>query len=108
MNRKPRKPNTIEYRDTFLTVFNDDEKMLVIFVTDTGHTKAVNYDDNFFYVEYLIETYLEMILVSFAHWGIEERKEEIKKHVKKFLKHMERKTEIDRELFSKELTEILK
>ena len=105
-----RKPNQItkEYSDTFVSIINDYEKMLVIFVTDNGHTKAVNYDDNFFYVESLIETYLEMLLVSFKNWDIDTHKEEIKKHVKKFLKHMEKKTEIDRELFSQELTDLLK
>lgn len=99
---------TKEYSDTFVSVINDNEKMLVIFVTDNGQAKVISYDDNFFYVEILIETYLEMLLVSFKRWGFDTHKEEIKKHVKKFLKHMEKRTEIDRELFSEELTELLK
>lgn len=107
-NRKPRNPNTREYSDTFVTVFNDLDKMFVLFVNDKGHTKVVNVDSNFFYVESLVETYYDMLFDSFCNWGIEDSKKERKEYVKKFIKHLERKCEIDPEVFSEGLKKLLK
>lgn len=49
------------YRDTFITLFNDEEKCLAVFVNDRGQTKVINYDDNFYSVEDDILAYDELI-----------------------------------------------
>lgn len=49
------------YRDTYITLFNDEEKCLAVFVNDRGQTKVINYDDNFYSVEDDILAYDELI-----------------------------------------------
>lgn len=69
--QRTRTPTT-QYRDTFVTLFHDEEKMALVFLNDRGKTKSISYDDNFFYVESLVEEYYEMLLDSFQHWRTKE------------------------------------
>lgn len=82
----------LDYRDSFITIFNDDEKMIVVFLNDNGTTKAIGYDSNFFYEELLLDTYLEMIELSFKGWKNKQLTdsdyEEIKEHLGKYYKHL--------------------
>ena len=99
------------FKDTFITLFNDSDKCMVVFLTDNGQTKAINYDDNFFYVECLIDTYHEMIIKSFKGWRNRALtkcdKEEIKAHLKKFIKFLKRQNEIDYNSMCIETREVL-
>ena len=82
----------MDYSDCFITIFNDVEKATLVFLNDNGNTKAINYDDNFFYVERLLDTYLEMIELSFKGWKNKDLNEndyqEIKEHLGNYYKHL--------------------
>ena len=99
------------YKDTFITLFNDDEKCLVVFLTDNGHAKAINYDDNFYYVEYLIDTYLEMIIKSFKGWRNKTLDkgdwQEITQQLKKFVRYLKKHEEIENCCICKEARGLL-
>ena len=102
----------LQYRDTFISMFDDSEKALTIMVNDKGKTKVINYDDNFFYIESLLDTYLELIEDSFKYWvdrelDIEELKA-IKQLLQDFYKNLKQYGEIDLELANKRVQELLK
>lgn len=101
----------LDYKDYVITIFNDCDKCMVVFLTDNGYTKAIDYDSNFFYVEYLIDTYYEMAVKSFKGWrnkdlDLEDLKE-IKGLMKKFVAHLKRQCEIDMSYVCKEAKEVL-
>ena len=52
------------YRDAYISVFCDNQKCLLVFVTDKGLTKTVNIDSNFYTIEDDIITYKELIEVA--------------------------------------------
>lgn len=54
--------DTMLYSDDYISVFNDSEKCLLIFVNDRGFTKVLNYDDNFYSVEDNLIAYNELIM----------------------------------------------
>lgn len=60
-NERAQVNDTILYRDYCVSLFNDEEKMLLIFVNDRGNTKVLNYDDNFYSVEDNIIAYYEVL-----------------------------------------------
>ena len=60
-NEQAQVNDTLLYRDYCISVFNDDEKCLLIFVNDRGNTKVLNYDDNFYCIEDNIITYYELL-----------------------------------------------
>lgn len=101
----------LDYKDTFITIFNDDDKCFLVFITDTGKSKVISYDDNFFYVEYLLDIYLEMIEASFKGWKhkrlTQNDYEEIKACLGKYYKHLKRQCEIDLECVSNETRGVL-
>ena len=93
-----RKSKYIDYTDLFVTIFVDYDKTLLVFVNDTGDTKAVNFDDNFFYVESLIDTYFDMISKSFDKWyggDVEKGNKEKRKHLAKYVRHIQKQARID-------------
>ena len=101
----------LDYKDYVITIFNDFDKCMLVFLTDNGHTKSVDYDSNFFYVEELIDTYYEMAVKSFKGWrnkdlDLEDLKE-IKRLLKKFIAHLKRQCEIDLSCVRKETKEVL-
>lgn len=101
------KSKYLDYRDSFITIFCDDEKYFVVFVNDRGSVNAINYDDNFYYVEYLIDTYFDLIVDSFKRWGhkdlTDEDWREIAQHTIKYIKHLKRsQAEINYELICEE------
>lgn len=98
----------LDYKDTFITIFNDSDKLCVVFLNDKGKTQAINYDDNFFYVEYLIDTYYDFIVDSFKGWKnnklYKSDWEEIFSHLLKYIKHLKRQSDdLDFEAVSKEV-----
>ena len=102
----------IDYRDDFITIFNDDEKCLLVFITDNGKSKVINYDDNFFYVEILLDTYLEMIEASFKGWKNKDLNEsdyaEIKEQLGNYYKHLIRYADdLDLELANEQVRTLL-
>ena len=102
----------LDYKDCCITIFNDDEKCLIVFVTDNGKSKVINYDDNFFYVEELLDTYLEMIELSFRGWQSKELTtsdyDEIKTYLKKYFRHLKRQgADIDLEQANEQVRGLL-
>jgi len=101
----------LDYKDFYITIFNDDDKLALVFLNDIGDTQSINYDDNMFYIEYLIDTYLEMITKSFKGWRDKELtdsdKKEIKTHLQKYVNHLKRHTEIDYEACDSAVLEML-
>ena len=84
----------LDYKDCCITLFNDDDKCMVVFLTDNGHTKAISYDDNFFYVEYVMDTYVEMFEKSFMGWNqrrlTNDDYDEMQEFVRRFYRHIKR------------------
>ena len=84
----------LDYEDCFITLFHDYEKCMVVFLTDNGHTKAICYDDNFFYVESILDTYVEMLEKSFVGWKnrplTEDDYDEMREMTKRFYRHFKR------------------
>lgn len=60
-NEQAQVNDTLLYRDSYISLFFDDEKYLAIFVNDRGQTKVLNIDDNFYCVEEDIIAYSELI-----------------------------------------------
>lgn len=105
----------LEYRDMFVSLFHDEEKLTMVFLNDRGETKSICYDDNFFYVESLLEEYYNMILSSFKGWRDRELDqqdlEELKEYLVAFYKWLDGGNEeepLDFEVLSEELQELLK
>jgi len=101
----------LDYKDYVITIFVEQDKGMVVFLTDNGHTKAINFEDNFFYVEYLIDTYYEMAVKSFKGWrnkdlDLEDLKD-IKRLLRKYIAHLKRQCEIDLSCIGKETKEVL-
>lgn len=103
----------LDYKDTFITIFSDWDKMLLCFVTDTGKSKVVSLDDNFFYVEELIDTYYEMIVQSFMGWrndysALNEGDwKEIKEHLEKYVRYIKKESTIDLTLCNDDVKALL-
>lgn len=74
------------YEDFYVTVFNDYEKCMVVFVSDEGMCKALSYDSNFYSPEEDIITYVELINHSFRGQQSEEKDH----FINKFVKYVER------------------
>ena len=72
------------YRDSYISIFNDDEKYLAIFVNDRGQAKVLNYDDNFYSIEEDIIVYNE--LIKHATSDLQEQQE----YLGKFIKYVKR------------------
>lgn len=105
------KSKYLEYKDWCITIFNDDDKSSLVFLNDLGNTKAVSYDDNMFYIEYLLDIYLDMIELSFKGYRGRELTdsdyEEIKPLLTRYYKHLKRNSEIDLEAVNKHTSEVL-
>ena len=102
----------LDYKDTFITVFNDPDKLMLVFLTDSGHTEAVSYDDNFFYVEYLIDIYEEMLEKSLKTYKLKNELDandyrEIKSYVNKYIKHLKKFGDLDLTCCNKQVCKIL-
>ncbi len=84
----------LDWKDCCVTLFNDDDKCMVVFLTDNGHTKAINYDDNFFYVESVLDAYVEMLEKSFMGWNVrqltDDDYDEMKEFTTRFYRHIKR------------------
>lgn len=96
---KKHKRKYLDFKDDTITIFNDDDKLILVFVNDRGNSEVVSYDDNFFYVEYLLDTYLDLLEKSFRGWRNRELDqndyEEIKVYLKRYYRHLKRQTEVD-------------
>ena len=99
------------YRDDIITIFDDYERLTCVFLNDLGKTKAISYDDNFFYVEYMVDTYYEFLEDSFKGWKGKELdeadKQEMKTYLEAFIKDMKNHNELDEEAYSKEVRGLL-
>ena len=100
------KTHGLSYCDLFITMFSDLEHCQVVLVNDIGTSKVINFDDNFFYVECLLDAYLELILDSSKKWAIQTR--ELKIYVNKFYKELCKDNEIDLSLASEEVRALIK
>lgn len=66
-NERKQVNDTLLYRDYFVSVFFDNEKLLAIYVNDRGiFTKVVNVDSNFYSPEYDVIAYKQVIYCSSA------------------------------------------
>lgn len=74
------------YEDYYVSVFNDWNKCMVVFVSDEGMCKAISYDSNFYSPEEDILAYVELINHSFR--GIQSEEKDF--YINKFIKHVER------------------
>lgn len=72
------------YRDFYITLFNDNQKYLAVFVNDRGLTKVINYDDNFYSYIDDIEAYDTLI----KHATDDEQEQQ--KYLGKFIKYIAR------------------
>ena len=101
----------LEYKDYAITIFNDDDKLMLVFVNDRGNAKVVSYDDNMFYIEYLLDTYLEMIENDFLGWRnkhlTDKDYEEIQPLLKRYYRHVKRYGDIDLEALNGHTREVL-
>ena len=75
----------LDYRDTYISVFFDSEKLFVIFVNDRGHTKVLNIDDNFYCVEENILAYKD--LIEDATDNVEEQRDYLGTFINYVMKH---------------------
>ena len=75
-NERTQVNDTIMYRDWFVSMFNDNQKLLIIFVNDIGDTKVISYDSNFYCIEDNIIAYREVLFKSIE--DNEERNEFLK------------------------------
>ena len=53
--------DSLQYSDTFVSVFVDTNKGLGVFVNDKKHAKVVDFESNFYSIEEDIEIYEEML-----------------------------------------------
>ena len=60
-NERKQVNDTLLYRDYYVSLFNDDEKCLLVFVSENGKTKVLSYDDNFYSIEDNIIAYYEVL-----------------------------------------------
>jgi len=82
-NEQKQVNNTLLYRDSFISMFFDDEKYLAIFVNDRGLTKVISVDDNFYSIEEDIIAYRDLIAHSLA------TEEEQKEYLRAFASYCE-------------------
>lgn len=100
----------LDYSDCFVSIFNSDDKCKLVFVNDKGDTMAVDYDSNFFYVEYLLDTYYSMIIKSLKsnYYKINGTNDEIKPYLRKYYRHIKRQcSDIDLSLASEQVNALL-
>lgn len=76
--------NNLIYRDSYITIFNDEEKCLVVFLNDRGQTKVINYDDNMYSYMDDIDAYDTLI----RHATDDEQEQQ--KYLGKFIKYLAR------------------
>ena len=72
------------YRDFYISLFNDEQKCLAVFVNDRGLTKVVNWDDNFY--SYLDDIDAYNTLIKHATDDDEEQQQ----YLGKFIKYLAR------------------
>ena len=102
----------VEWKDYYITIFNSDDFYTLVFLNEKGNTKSVCYEDNFFYVECSIDTYLYMVEDTFKSYKHAELDEddynEISDYLKRYYKHVKRQCEVDLEALNEHTLEVLR
>ena len=77
----------IEYVSRPIRIFNDVDSCQLIFVQEWSEIKAINYDDNFYWLGELLETFYAYLLEWF---GQDANDKELQKELDKYLRHLKR------------------